>query len=157
MIIVPPREWYKTILIQLQFEYVFIFILVVEKNGKSSVYSSSWMFSSDGFCCCVYFLLLYWGDWMRNCRLFEMKKQLVLIYLLWWLLFLYWMSDALDSMQTNLPLNWTYERTKCRSNWIIGRLFCCECFMIFRFSIKFTMLQVFSFIVPTFYWTIIRR
>lgn len=57
MIIVPPREWYKTILIQLQFEYVFIFILVVEKNGKKLCVLFKLNVSSDGFCC-VYFLLL---------------------------------------------------------------------------------------------------
>lgn len=104
MIIVPPREWYKTILIQLQFEFVFIFILVVEKNGKSCVYSSSWI-SWDGMLLCTFFFLSTFIERLnvKFQTISRMKKQLVLIYLFWWLLSLIeW--DALESCK----LIWCY-------------------------------------------------
>lgn len=91
----------------------YIYFSCWEEWKKLCVYSSSWISWMDAV---VYFFSLL-KDWMRNSRLFQMKmkKQLVLIYLLWWLLFLIeW--DALDSCK----LIWCYiERMKgikCCSN-----------------------------------------
>lgn len=110
MIIVPPREWYKTILIQLQFKFVFVFILVVEEEWRTRkkrrrklclYYTPStpnifpWLDGCCRCCCCyvhslfLFFLLLYlyWKIESEIPDYFRRKKQLVLICLHWWLLF----------------------------------------------------------------------